>query len=513
MRDSHTQTSSTSADEVPTSAPTEAAPGHGPNVDPAPTAGHPAPVLWPLHLGAFLATFMFSVSNVAIPAVKADIGASDATSALVVGLFSAAFASGLILCGRIGDRLGRRRLFMIGTGALVITSIAVGLSPDPLFLLGARTAQGLAAAVMMPQILASFQHSLSGAARLKAISIFGAFSGVGTVGGQVLGGGLISLFGDTWGWRAAFLSCAVAAAAAYAGSLRLTESRSTDPAPLDVPGAILLDLGMMCLVIGLALGPVTGWLPVPVILLTVSALGFAAFALWQSRADATGRFPLIPPDVVAVPAAWVGMLMAFVFFAGFGTFLFNFSLVSQTGHSDPAYVSGLTLAVFCIAFLVASLYVHRLVASFTGPGTMLLGTGLQIAGLLGIAWVSSSAGAGWHLWFQAPALILGAGQAMQFGPLVGTIVGAVPDRVAGLSGGLIATMQQAGIAVGVALLGALFHSFTAVFGFDRAFGLACLVQILLSIVFGAGAWYLRHAARPRVAPPTRFVRRGRSRLD
>ncbi|SDT06724.1 Major Facilitator Superfamily protein [Brevibacterium siliguriense] len=481
MRDSHTQTSSTSA---------EAAPGHAPNVDPAPTAGRPAPVLWPLHLGAFLATFMFSVSNVAIPAVKADIGASDATSALIVGLFSAAFASGLILFGRIGDRFGRRRLFMIGTGALVITSIAVGLAPDPLFLLVARATQGLAAAVMMPQILASFQHSLSGAARLKAISLFGAFSGVGTVGGQVLGGGLISLFGETWGWRAAFLSCAVAAAAAYLGSLRLTESHSIDPAPLDAPGAILLGVGMICLVTGLALGPVTGWLPIPAILLAVSVLGFATFVVWQSRADATGRFPLIPPAVVAVPAAWVGMLMALVFFAGFGTFLFNFSLVSQTGHSDPAYVSGLTLALFCIAFLISSLMVHRLVASFTGPGTMLLGTGLQVAGLLGIAWVSSSAGTGWQLWFQVPALVLGAGQAMQFGPLVGTVVGAVPDRVAGLSGGLIATMQQSGIAVGVALLGALFHSLTAVFGFDIAFAFACLVQILLSIAFGAGAWYL-----------------------
>lgn len=97
MRDSHTQTSSTSSAAVPTSALAEAAPG------PAAPPTQPSPVLWPLHLGAFLATFMFSVSNVAIPAVKADIGAAESTSALIVGLFSAAFASGLILCGRIGD--------------------------------------------------------------------------------------------------------------------------------------------------------------------------------------------------------------------------------------------------------------------------------------------------------------------------------------------------------------------------------------------------------------------------
>lgn len=468
---------------------TEAAPGSA-----------PAPRLWPLHLGAFLATYMFSVSNVAIPALKADLGADDATSALVVGLFSAAFASGLILCGRIGDRCGRRRLFMIGTGVLVLVSAAVGLAPDSPTLLIARTAQGLAAAVMMPQILASFQHALTGAARLRTISLFGAFSGVGTIGGQVLGGGLISAFGHTWGWRAAFLSCGVVALTAFAGSLRLTESRSARPAPLDVPGAVLLGLGMVSLVIGLALGPVTGWLPLPMILLTVCATALIAFAFWQSRAEAAGRDPLIPPTVMRIPAAWVGMLMALVFFAGFGTFLYNFALTSQSGHGDPAYVSGLTLGLFAAAFLIVSLLVPRTVGRLGGPGTMLVGTGLQVLSLLGVAWTSSTAPeASWNLWFQVPALVLGGAQALQFGPLVGTVVGAVPDRVAGLSGGLISTMQQAGIAVGVALLGALFHVFALTLGYDGAFAAACLVQIGLSTVFGAGALVLLRVSRRAVA--------------
>jgi MFS family permease len=450
-----------------------------------------APTLWPLHLGAFLATFMFSVSNVAIPAVKANLRAGESTSALVVGLFSAAFAAGLILCGRIGDRFGRRRLFTIGTGALVFVSLAVGLAPDALTLLVARTGQGLAAAVMMPQILASFQHALAGPARLNAISLFGAFSGVGTVGGQVLGGGLISAFGDTWGWRAAFLSCGFVALAAFLGSLKLTESRSARQAPLDVPGAILLGVGMVSLVIGLALGPVTGWLPLPTILLAVCAVALISFAIWQSRAEAAGHDPLIPPQVVRVPAAWIGMVMALLFFAGFGTFLYNFALTSQTGHGDPAAVSGLTLGLFAAAFLLVSLLVPRVVGHLGGPGTMILGTTLQVISLLGVAAASANAPeSSWNLWFQLPGIVLGAAQALQFGPLVGTVVGAVPDRVAGLSGGLISTMQQAGIAVGVALLGALFHVFTLHLGYDSAFALACLAQVGLSTVFGVGALVL-----------------------
>ncbi|MCD1287217.1 MULTISPECIES: MFS transporter [unclassified Brevibacterium] len=474
----------------------------------------PAPTLWPLHLGAFLATFMFSVSNVAIPALKSDLGADDSTSALVVGLFSAAFAAGLIVCGRIGDRFGRRRLFTIGTGALVLVSLGVGLAPDSLTLLIARTAQGLAAAVMMPQILASFQHALTGSARLKALSLFGAFSGVGTVGGQVLGGGLISAFGDTWGWRAAFLSCGLVALAAFLGSLRLTESRSAHPGPLDLPGAIMLGIGMVALVIGLALGPVTGWLPLPGLLLAVSVLGLAAFAIWQNRAEAAGRDPLIPPQVVRVPAAWIGMLMALVFFAGFGTFLFNFSLTSQTGHGDPAWVSGIALGLFAAAFLFVSLLVPRVVGRLGGPGTMLLGTTMQVLSLIGVAWVSASAPeSSWNLWLQIPALSLGTGQALQFGPLVGTVVGAVPDRVAGLSGGLISTMQQAGIAVGVALLGALFHVFILDVGYDDAFALACLVQVVLSLAFGAGALALLRLSRRARTRERDLVLAGRDALD
>ncbi|WP_137825084.1 MFS transporter [Brevibacterium sp. 2SA] len=455
--------------------------------------------LWPLHVGAFLATYMFSVSNIAIPAVKTDLGAGDSASALVVGLFSASFAAGLILSGRIGDRFGRRRLFTIGTAALVIVSLAVGLAPGTAALLVARTGQGLAAALMMPQILASIQHALAGAARLRAISLFGAFSGVGTVSGQVIGGGLISLFGAAWGWRAAFLSCAVVALAAFLGSLRLTESRTPHPVPLDVLGAGLLGIGMLCLVIGLALGPVTGWLPLPAILLVTAVLALVAFVAWQARAEATDRHPLIPPQVVRMPAAWVGMIMSFVFFGGFGTFLYNFAQTSQTGHHDPAYISGLTLGLFAAAFLLTSLAVPRVVRRLTGPGTMLLGTLLQVIGLLGVAWVAATAGEAFNLWIQLPSLFLGVGQALQFGPLVGTVVSAVPDRVAGLSGGLIATMQQAGIAVGVALLGALFHAVAAGFGFDTAFAVASLAQVGMSVIFGFGALVLLREARRSLA--------------
>jgi MFS family permease len=269
-----------------------------------------------------------------------------------------------------------------------------------------------------------------------------------------------------------------------------------------VPGAILLGIGMVALVIGLALGPVIGWLPLPAVLLAACAAALTTFALWQNRTEAAGRDPLIPPQVVGIPAAWIGMLMALVFFAGFGTFLYNFALTSQTGHGDSAAIFGLTFGLFAAAFLVVSLLVPRVVGRLGGTGTMVHGTVVQAISLLGVAWASAAAPAPeWNLWFQLPGVVLGAAQALQFGPLVGTVVGAVPDRGAGLSGGLISTMQQAGIAVGVALLGALFHSFASAFGYDIGCSLAYLIQALLSVAFGSGAWHLLRAARRRTRRP------------
>ncbi|MBE8145904.1 MFS transporter [Brevibacterium casei] len=222
---------------------------------------------------------------------------------------------------------------------------------------------------MMPQILASIQHALFGAERLKAISLFGAFSGVGTVSGQVIGGGLISAFGPTWGWRAAFLS---------ARSLLwpLSSAHFGSPNPAHRHRRRSTSAGPYC--------SASGWsasssdspsVPSPdgcrpATLLVVSAAALAAFAVWQSVAEARGRDPLIPPQVVRAPAAWVGMLMSFVFFGGFGTFLFNFALTSQTGHGDPAFVSGMTLGLFAAAFLAVSLLVPRIVRRLSGPGTM-----------------------------------------------------------------------------------------------------------------------------------------------
>src|SRR5699024_8495425 len=148
----------------------------------------------------------------------------------------------------------------------------------------------------------------------------------------------------------------------------------------------------------------------------------------------------------------IGGVMAMVFFGGYGAWTFNYAVLTQSGRGEPAWLSGTVLVPFCVAFLLASLQYHRITARLGGPGTMLVGALLQGIGLVGVGLVSVVSDAGWEWWFQVPAVVLGVGQALQFGPLVSTVMAEVPERVGGLTGGLISTMQQTGIAAGVATI-------------------------------------------------------------
>lgn len=465
-------------------------------------APRPAPSLWPLQLAAFLATFVFSLGNITSPQIRAALGAGPAQLALIVGAYAAAFAAAIVLCGRIGDRFGRKRLFILGMLGLLVTSLLVAGAANVPMAIAARALQGFAAAVMMPQILSIIQLSAVGQARVRAVSAFGAFSGVGTVGGQVIGGALTSLGGPVWGWRLAFAVFAAACGVCAWAALRLPADAGEPGLRLDFAGAALLALALGGLLTGLAIGPSTGWGAAALIPLSAAVAALVALIVQQRRAEARSAQPLLPPRVLRSPTIAAGMIMAAVFFAGFGAFLYNFALLTQSAHGDPAWLSGLTLAPFATAFVIVSALSHRISARLGGPRALLLGALVQALGLAGVGALSLVAPGHWELWFQLPGVVLGAGQALQFAPLVATVMAEVPGRIAGLTGGLVSTMQQTGIAVGVAVLGSAFQGLSARLGADHAFGVVSLVQLALAAAFGLAALRLRRiAARPAPEVP------------
>ena len=216
--------------------------------------------LFTVLLGAALPLIDFFIVNVALPTMDRDLHAGPAVLELVVAGYGVAYAVLLVLGGRLGDTFGRRRLFLAGMAAFGLTSLACGLAPGAWSLVAARVAQGAAAALMLPQVLATIHSSTSGSRRARALSMYGATAGLSMVAGQILGGVLVAADIAGTGWRAVFLVNVPVAVIGLVLAVRtVPETRSERPAPVDVPGTVLLALSLITLMVPLTEGRAAGW--------------------------------------------------------------------------------------------------------------------------------------------------------------------------------------------------------------------------------------------------------------
>ncbi len=444
-----------------------------------------------LFLGAFLGTFAFNAANVALPDIQNTFQTSPAMLELIVASYGGSFAALLILFGRLGDRVGRRRLFAIGMSVFVIASLAAAFAPGIGWLIAARALQGCAAALATPQVLATIQATTAGVVRLRAVSIFAAAGGLGAAVGQVASGAAVSadLFG--LGWRSIFLLCAVLAASCALLSLLVPATRSTAPAALDFVGVAGLAGGILAIVLPLSLGPTLGW---PVWCLALLPIGpVLLFLLWkhQARLERRGITPLIPPSLFRLRPLRLGLSMAALFFGGYGGFLFVFAIAAESSLHVSPLVTGLALVPFAVVFAVFSVFlgpINRLL----GSRTMFVGVSAQIVSLVGmVVIISLDWTPGTLIVLQAPLVLMGFAQALMFGPLVANVLREVPDDAAGLSGGLFSTVQQLALALGVVIIGAVFTVTRDGLGSGTSFALCIAIDAFAAIVFLVLALRLR----------------------
>ncbi|MFD2415303.1 MFS transporter [Amycolatopsis pigmentata] len=464
---------------------------------------------WPIFVAAFGATYTFSIGNVTAPRLGPELGASRGEVALVLAAFAVSFAAGLILAGRLGDRYGRRQLLAIGLLALALTSALAAAAPGLWWLVAARILQGAASAIVMPQTLAIIQTSAGGPAQARGIAAFTASSGVGTVAGQILGGLVMGLSLPFAGWRGAVLTSAIPSVVALLGARRLHAHPPNGTERPDLGGALRVGIPLLALVAGLSLGSATSWTWWTLTLVALGLLGLYGFWLNQVRRELAGRPVLVAPSVLRLPALRLGLAMALLLFAAYGAFTYEYSMLTQVGLGLTPVQSGLTLTAFAGTFVLTGLRMPHIVARF-GNRTMELAAGLLIAGslVLGVAsWFTQGKGAAtWIACFEVIAVFLGAAQASQYGPLVGTVMAAVPDRVAGLAGGLFTTAQQASLGLGIATIGGIFGALAPSQGWEHAFAFALGIQVVTTALFWILARRLR--TRPRgfdahIAPGTR----------
>jgi MFS family permease len=283
-------------------------------------------------LGAFLAIADVFIVNVALPTIDADLHPSAATLQLVVAGYTVPYALMLVLGGRLGDLFGRRRLFMAGVASFTVFSLLCGLAPTAFVLIVFRAAQGAAAALMVPQVLATIQSATEGQDRARAIGLYGATAGIAAVVGQVAGGFIVDANIGGADWRPIFLVNVPVGIAALALAWRSVPStRAAEPAPIDGLGTGLLAVAVLGLLVPVTEGRTFGWPLWSWALLALVVPAVAAFVLVERRLEHAGRHPLVPPTLLRLPGMRPGLAIAMLFFSGFAAFLFVAAIAFQIG--------------------------------------------------------------------------------------------------------------------------------------------------------------------------------------
>jgi MFS family permease len=413
--------------------------------------------LFTVLLGVFLPMTDFFIVNVALPTIDRDLHASSGMLQLVVAGYTIAYAVLLVVGGRLGDAIGRRRLFLAGMAGFTVASLACGIAPTAAILVAVRALQGATAAMMVPQVLSTIQAKTSGAERARALGLFGACGGIATVTGQLAGGLLVSANIAGAGWRPIFLvNVPIGIAGLFLASRTVPETRSPAPARIDVPGTALLAAAVLMLLIPLTEGRSLGWPAWTLALLALSPVAGFAFVVAERRLERAGGVPLVPFSLLRIPSMRRGLLLTVPFFTGFGGFMFVYALTLQDGAHFGPLKTGASLVPFALSFLFASLRTARLVSRF-GRRVMTAGGALQAVGLAGVAGAYLATWPSLNPWLMMPGLIVaGFGQGLVLSPLFGVVLSEVPPDHAGAASGVLTTALQSSLALGVATLGSLY---------------------------------------------------------
>ncbi|MEY9838387.1 MFS transporter [Streptacidiphilus sp. EB103A] len=407
--------------------------------------------------GAFLPIMDFFITNVALPSIDASLHASASSLELVIAGYGVAYATLLVLGGRLGDRYGRHRIFLGGLVGFVLASLACGVAPNVGALIAARIVQGATAALLIPQVLATFHHVLEGERRARAVALYGATSGIAAVVGQLVGGLLVSADVAGTSWRPIFLVNVPIGVVVILVAARIVPStRSPHPVGIDLPGTVLFAATLVALLVPLTEGHSLGWPWWTWLLLTLSVLLGAATYVVEKRSEQRGEVPLLPPSLLRLPSMSRGLAMVFAFSIGFGSFMFVFALTVQNGLHADALHSGLAILPMALLFLAGSLVAPRLITRF-GRAALSTGAVVQLAGLASLVTVMVGNWPHVSLWAMAvPLALVGAGQSMLFAGLFRSVLADVPAHLGGIGSGVLITLQQSGLALGVATLGTLY---------------------------------------------------------
>ena len=425
------------------------------------------PRRWIVLVVVLIAGFMdlldVTIVNVAAPAILRDLHATYAQIEWIINGYVLGFAALLITGGRLGDIFGRRRLFLTGVAGFTVASALCGMATSPAMLIGARFFEGAMAGLMVPQILAIIYVAFPAEERGKVLGVWGGVLGSASAAGLVVGGLLLRWNVAGLQWRPIFLvNVPVGLAAFAAGWFVVRESRSPAAPRLDLIGMVLATAGVLMLVYPLIEGRSLGWPAWIFGLMAGAVVVLALFVAYERRRARTVGSPLVPLRLFGARSFSVGMAVWLIFWVSLGGFFLTWTLYMQVGLGWTPLHAGLTAVTFAVGAAAGSgLSVQVLTPRF-GRKVLTAGALINATGFAGYALVSWRYGPGIESWQMAgPLVIAGFGFGLVVAPMVDAILTGVPAHDAGSASGQLSTIQQLGMALGVALAGVIFFSLLA----------------------------------------------------
>src|SRR4051812_8901209 len=440
-----------------------------------------------------------TVTNIAAPTIVADIGGGPALIKWLGAAYALALGVLLVVGGRLGDKYGQRRMFIVGIAGFTAASAVCGVAPDPAVLIAARAVQGAFGALLIPQGMAILTKAFDRDQQQKAFGLFGPLLGLSTVAGPVLAGFIIDQDIAGLSWRPIFLVNVVLGAIGLVAALRVLPHDDGDgETVVDTIGSTLLGGAMLGLIFGLIQGSSDGWTTLSIASLLAGAACFGGFA----RRQVTAADPLIKPTLLANRGFTSGLLIGLMYFAVVSGLAYIMSLfMQQVLGADPGEAA-LGLLPLSLGIIVAAGGAMGLgLAQKHGRTLVQIGMLVTLAGAGGLLAIIATAGAGATLWGLSPAVfVVGLGMGLCFGTIFDIALGDIaPDEAGGASGSLSA-VQQLSAGIGSAVVTTVYLAGSSATG--------SMILALAIVLVVTAACLPATRLLPRNAPPEEVLHGG-----
>ncbi|MDT0308872.1 MFS transporter [Streptomyces sp. DSM 44917] len=476
------------------------------------TAGAPAKrraaALTVLVVGMLMDLLDTSIVNVALPEIQADLDASSSALQWTVAGYALPFAIGMITGGRLGDLFGRKRIFIIGLALFVLTSLLTAVAQTGGQLVGFRVAQGVAAALMVPQVIATIQVMYAPHERARPLTVAASMYAISAMTGPFLGALLTESDIAGMGWRMIFLvNIPVGIVVLIAAVYLLPDSKSETATRLDLTGMILAAVALLLLLYPLAVGHEEGWPLWTFICMALSLPALAIFVMHQ-RGQATS--PLLPIQLFRHRSFTGGLTILVLGFATVYGFFLAFTVYLQTYEGYSIMRAGVALIWWgLVAPIFGGLALNVLGPRF-GRRVVQVGLLVMILALFSMMLVMNEYGpdAGSGI-LALPMVLGGIGGGLSLVLVVDYAISDVPVTEAGSASGVLNAVQQVGAAIGVSAVGALFfdlvpEEMSPTFQQEAsdAFGLTMILPICMVAVALVASFLLPRRVSHPEAPPT-----------